>query len=192
MDVITKAIYMYTICNVVPRKEGRDKINIEDYLLINQLLKREQISLPAIFVKLIKHAKSVSFHGIPFAPLIKKILEYEECYVEGTVEETETLGKPLDMRCLSQAYFLYENGAWTRVAKASPPPRIEGITSLPTAEPQRINFMTMAEISRQMTTQFENLTELVVKMHEEQCARLNEVEERLNKVEEGVRKLSEK
>ena len=96
------------------------------------------------------------------------------------------------MRCLSQASFLYENGTWTRVAKASPPPRIEGITSLPTAEPQGINFKTMAEVSRQMTTQFENLTDLVVKMHEEQCARLEKVEERLNKIEEGVRKLSEK
>ena len=136
-------------------------------------------------MKHIEHAKSVSSHGIPFAPLIKKILEYEECYTERTAEETETLGNLLDMRCLSQANFLYENGAWTRVAKASPPPRIEGITSLPTVEPQGINFMTMAEISRQMETQFERLTELVVKMHEEQCVRLD-------KVEEAVRKLSGK
>ena len=51
MDVVTKAVYMYTICNVVTRKEGREKINIQDYLLIDQLLKREHVSVPAIFVK---------------------------------------------------------------------------------------------------------------------------------------------
>ena len=79
IDVITKAVYMYTICNVVPRKEGREKINIQDFLLIDQLLKKEQVSLPAIFVKHLEHAKSVASHGIPFAPLIKMILEYEEC-----------------------------------------------------------------------------------------------------------------
>ena len=28
MDVVTKSVYMYTICNVVPMKEGREKINI--------------------------------------------------------------------------------------------------------------------------------------------------------------------
>ena len=36
MDVITKVMFMYTICNVVPRKEGREKVATHDYLLINQ------------------------------------------------------------------------------------------------------------------------------------------------------------
>ena len=183
MDVVTKSVYMYTICNIVPRKEGREKINIQDYMLIDQLLKREHVSLPAIFVKHLEHAKSVSSHGIPFAPLIKKILEYEEGYKEGTAEETETLGKSLDMRCLTQALFRFEDGTWTKVAKtAPPPPSIEGITILPTAEPHGINFMTISELSIRMETQFEALTELLMKVHDEQCKRMDKLEGELKRI----------
>jgi hypothetical protein len=177
MDVVTKCIYMYTICNVVPRKEGRDKINIEDYFLIDQLITREQISLPTIFVKHIEHAKSVSSHGIPFVPLIKMILEYEDCYSEGTVEEQETVGKFLDMKCLSQANFLYENDIWTKVAKPSAPQSFEDLPLLPTAELQGINFMTISEISKQITDQFETLTKAVMKKFDEQSERIEKLEE---------------
>ena len=46
MDITTKVMLMYIICNLAPRKEGRDKIIIKDYLLLNKILDLEQVSLP--------------------------------------------------------------------------------------------------------------------------------------------------
>ena len=56
MDIITKVIFMYTICNIVPRKEGREKVAIQDYLLVNKIMDGEQVSLPKIIIKYLEHA----------------------------------------------------------------------------------------------------------------------------------------
>ena len=59
IDIITKVMFMYTICNVVPRKEGREKVAIQDYLLINKILDGEKVNLPKIIMKHLEHAISV-------------------------------------------------------------------------------------------------------------------------------------
>ena len=79
MDIITEVIFMYTICNVALRKEGREKVAIQDYLLINKILDGEKVSLSKIIMKHLEHAMSVQKYGIPYGVLIKKILEYYEC-----------------------------------------------------------------------------------------------------------------
>ena len=81
MDITTKVMFMYTICNLVLRKKGRDKIAIEYYLLLNKILDLEQVSLSKIVMKYLDHARSVQKHGIPYGFLIRKILEYCEVIV---------------------------------------------------------------------------------------------------------------
>ena len=66
MEIITKVMFMYTIYNIVPRKEGREKVAIQDYLLVNKTLDGEKASLPKIIMKHIEHATSVQKHGIPY------------------------------------------------------------------------------------------------------------------------------
>ena len=97
---------MYIICNLVPRKEGRDKIAIEDYLLLNKMLDLEQVSMPKIVMKHLDHARSLQTHGIPYGFIIRKILEYVKVYTEEI--NPVVLGKPLDLKCMSQAYFKFD------------------------------------------------------------------------------------
>ena len=90
---------------------------MQDYLLINKILDREKVSLSKIIMKHFEHATSVQKHGIPYGVLIKKILEYCECYAEGP--DTLVLGKPLNSRYLSQEFFKFEEGnkAWIKVPR---------------------------------------------------------------------------
>ena len=39
MSIVSKIMFMYIICNVYPHREGRENIAIEDYLLVEELLK---------------------------------------------------------------------------------------------------------------------------------------------------------
>ena len=82
MDIINKVMFMYTINNLVPRKEGREKVVIQDYILINNFLDGDVISLLKLIMKHLDHVKSVQNHGIPYGCIIKQILEYCECYAE--------------------------------------------------------------------------------------------------------------
>ena len=59
MDLTTKVMFMYTICNLVTRKEGRDKVAIEDYLLLNKIFDLKQVSLNKNVMKHLEHARSV-------------------------------------------------------------------------------------------------------------------------------------
>ena len=110
MDVITKVFYMLLRANIVPRKEGREKVGIIDIILINKLLDEEKISLPLLILKHFEHARSIPHHGIPYCAVIRKILEDFEIYEEGS--DVIELGKPLDKKCFQQAHFKYEDGAW--------------------------------------------------------------------------------
>ena len=117
MDIITKVMFIYTICNLVPRKEGREKVAIQDYILNNKLLDGDVIGLPILIMKHLDHTKSVQKHGIPYGCVIKKILEYCECYTEG--HDPVVLGKALNSRCLTQAYFKFEEitKTWHKVPR---------------------------------------------------------------------------
>ena len=46
MTIISKIIFIYMICNVVPQKEGREKIAINGYVLVDEILRTKQVSLP--------------------------------------------------------------------------------------------------------------------------------------------------
>ena len=72
MDITIKVMFMYIICNLIPRKEGRDKVAIEDSLLLNKILDIEQVSMSKIVMKHLEHTRSVQKHGIPYGYLIKK------------------------------------------------------------------------------------------------------------------------
>ena len=110
MDVYSKICYMLLRANIVPRKEGREKVGILDVILINKLLDNEKISLPLLILKHLEHAQSIPHHRIPYGPIIKKILQDFELYEEGS--DIIELGKPLDKRCLQQAHFKFEDGSW--------------------------------------------------------------------------------
>ena len=88
------------------------------------------------------------------------------------------------MRCLTQASFRFEDGTWTKVAKAAPPPpRIEGISSTPgTSTIPNLRFETIIQLSDKMDAQFATLTELLLKMHDEQSKRLDKVEKELKEL----------
>ena len=58
MSIISKIVFMYVICNVVPRRKGREKIAIEDYLLVNEILKQKPIFLQLIVMKHLPSNKS--------------------------------------------------------------------------------------------------------------------------------------
>ena len=74
MDIYSKICYMLLRVNIVPRKEGREKVDILDVILINKLLDNEKISLPLLILKHLEHARSIPHHGIPYGLIIKKIL----------------------------------------------------------------------------------------------------------------------
>ena len=46
MSIVSKIMFMYVISNVVPRREVREKIVIEDYLLVDEILKQKPIYWP--------------------------------------------------------------------------------------------------------------------------------------------------
>ena len=48
MYSVSKIMFMYVICNVVPRREGREKISIEYYLLVDEILIQKPVSLCAV------------------------------------------------------------------------------------------------------------------------------------------------
>ena len=108
MDVIANVCYMLLRANLVPRKEGREKVRILSIILINKLLDEEKVSLPLLILKHLEHAISIPRHGIPYGALIRKILEFFEIYEEGS--DIIELGKPLDKKCLQHALFKYEDG----------------------------------------------------------------------------------
>ena len=98
MDIVAKVCYMLLRANLVPRKEGREKVGILDIILINKLLDEEKVGLPLLILKHVEHARSIPHHGIPYGALISKILEYFEIYEEGSyIIELEN---PLDKKCL--------------------------------------------------------------------------------------------
>ena len=119
MDITTKVMFMYTICNLISKKEGRDKVTIEDCLLLNKIFDLGQVSLPKIVMKHLEHARSVQKHGILYGLLIRRILEYCEVYTEGT--DPIVLEKPLNLKCLSQAFFKYDKKKeWHKVPRVQP------------------------------------------------------------------------
>ena len=95
--------------NLVPRKEGREKVGILDIVLINKMLDEEKISLPLLILKHLEHARSIPHHGIPYGAINRKILEDFELYEEGS--DIIELGKPLDKKCFKQAHFKFKDGA---------------------------------------------------------------------------------
>ena len=108
MSVLNKILAMISLNNLVPRKEGRVKTVIQDYLLIYSMLTNEKISLPKLILLHLQHARATEHHGTPYGGLIHRILEYLGAYTEGI--HITTLGKPLDMRCLKLAFFSYYEG----------------------------------------------------------------------------------
>ena len=50
MSVLNKILAMLSLNNIVPRKEGRIKTAIQDYLLIYNMLTNEKISLPKLIL----------------------------------------------------------------------------------------------------------------------------------------------
>ena len=110
MEVISKVCYMLLRANLIPRKEGCEKFGILDIILINKMLIEEKISLSLLILKHLDHAMSIPHHGIPYGAIIRKILEDFEFYEEGS--DIIELGKPLDKKCLQQAHFKFEDGAW--------------------------------------------------------------------------------
>ena len=72
---------MYVICNVVPRREGREKIAIKDYLLVDEILKQKPVLLPQIVMKHLDHVKSIQRHGITF--VVKSLLSSMGLYEDG-------------------------------------------------------------------------------------------------------------
>ena len=70
MDITSKVLYMLLRANLVPRKEGREKVGILDIILINKMLDDDKLSLPLLFLKHLEHARSISHHGIPYGALI--------------------------------------------------------------------------------------------------------------------------
>ena len=115
MSIVSKIMFMYVICNVCPKLEGIEKITIEYYLLVDELLKQQPVSLPQIVMKHLEHARSILKHGIPFGALIKCLLTSLGIYKDG--DNPLFLGKPLDMKCLGQASFKFDKkeGVWLRV-----------------------------------------------------------------------------
>ena len=89
---------MYVIRRVCLRREDKETIAIEDYLLVDELLKQQQISLSQIVKKHLEHARSILKHGIPFGALIKCLFTSMGIYEDG--ENPLILDKPLDMKCL--------------------------------------------------------------------------------------------
>ena len=83
IDVIKKVCYILLRTNLVPRKEGREKVGILNIILINKLLDEEKVSLPLLILKHFDHARSIPHHGIPYGAMIRKILEDFELYKEG-------------------------------------------------------------------------------------------------------------
>lgn len=76
MSVLTKIIYKVVINNIVPMKEGRIKTTIQYYLLIDQLIRKNKVSLPKMILLHLKHAREMHSHGNPYGGLIKMILKY--------------------------------------------------------------------------------------------------------------------
>ena len=105
MNVNSKVCYMLLRANLVPRKEGREKVGILDVILINKMLAEEKTSLPLLILKHLEHARSIPHHGIPYGAIIRRILEDFEIYEEGS--DIIELGKPLDKKCLQQAHFKF-------------------------------------------------------------------------------------
>ena len=90
---------------------------IEDCLLLNKILDLKQVILPKIVMKHLEHARFMQKHGIPYGFLIRKILEYFEIYTKGT--NPVVLEKPLDLKCLSQAPFMFDkkDKKWHKASK---------------------------------------------------------------------------
>ena len=59
MSIISKIMFMYVIYNVCPRCNGRERITIDDYLLVDELLKQQPISLPHIVMKHLEYVRSI-------------------------------------------------------------------------------------------------------------------------------------
>ena len=87
------------------------------------------------------------------------------------------------MKCLTQANFRFENGTWTKVEKPSPQlPRIEG-SARGTSSPSTSSIELLTE---KMETQFETLTELLLKLHEEQSKKLDSLEKELKELKARI------
>ena len=101
MDVVAKVCYVLLCANLVPRKEGREKVGILDIILINKMLDEEKISLPFLILKHLEYVRSITHHGIPYGTVIQTILEDFKIYEEGS--NVIEMGKSMDKKCLQHA-----------------------------------------------------------------------------------------
>ena len=84
MGVVNRVLHSYLIGNITPREQKRTTILIQDFLLMDRLLLREQINLPKIIMHHMAHARKNDRHGLPFPSMVRKILEYFTVYESGS------------------------------------------------------------------------------------------------------------
>ena len=116
-----KLLHKFLIRNVVPRKENRGTVLINDVVLMEKIISGDLVDLPRLMLAHMQFCFSHDTHALPYPNLVKRILEFFSYYPE-EIQETK-FSSCLTLSTLHSMKFRAESVA---TKEASPPPLLEG------------------------------------------------------------------
>jgi len=116
-----KLLHKFLIRNIVPRKENRGTVLINDVVLMEKIISGDLVDLPRLMLAHMQFCFSHDTHALPYPNLIEKILKFFSYYSE-EIPET-TFSSSLTLSTLHSMKFRAEP---TTTREAPPPPLLEG------------------------------------------------------------------
>ncbi|KAL9662411.1 hypothetical protein QQ045_027244 [Rhodiola kirilowii] len=114
MGLVNKMLYAYVISNITPRIQRHSILFIQDYVLVDKLLKMEKFSLPRMVMRHLEHVWKRDKHSLPYPGLLKKIMTFQKVY--GKVDGEVMYFRKLDVVNLKRMHFRHEEGgSWAKV-----------------------------------------------------------------------------
>ena len=86
-----KLLYKFLIRNVVPRKENRGTVTINDAILMEKIISGEMVDLPRLMLAHMQFCFSHDTHALPYPNLIEKILKFFSYYPKDLLSRTREL-----------------------------------------------------------------------------------------------------
>ena len=116
-----KLLHKFLIQKVVPRKEKRGTVLINDVVLMEKIIFGDLFDLPRLIIEHMQFCFSHDTHVLPYPHLVKQILEFFSYYPE-EIQETK-FSNCLTLSTLHSMKFRAESVA---TKETSPPLMLEG------------------------------------------------------------------